>query len=195
MSGRTLRVLLLEDNPEEAQLLAQELSRGDLDCVTTRVDSEESFRRALREFAPDVILSNHSIAHFNAIEALRALRACRPSAPLIIVSASLDERMAVECMRSGAEDIVLKENLHRLVPAISAALAVREPLERLSPRQLEVLCLVAEGLTTRQIACRLELSAKTVETHRGEIMKRLGIHNVVGLVHYALRLSLVIPEQ
>jgi DNA-binding NarL/FixJ family response regulator len=68
---------------------------------------------------------------------------------------------------AGAENLVLRTNLERLVPAALAALWVRHPLKRLSPRQLEVLRLVTDGWTTREIAQRLRLSVKTVETHRG----------------------------
>jgi DNA-binding NarL/FixJ family response regulator len=195
MSGRPLRVLLLEDNAADTELLAAELAKSGFACLTMRVETDESFKSALREFAPDVVLSDHSLAQFNAVDALSVLRQLRPTAALIVVAGALNERVAVECMRAGAEDLVLKENLSRLGPAIAAALAARESLERLSPRQLEVLGLVAEGLTTRQIARRLKLSAKTVETHRGEIMKRLGIHDVVGLVRLAVRLGLVPPEK
>ncbi|MDQ3672943.1 MAG: helix-turn-helix transcriptional regulator, partial [Gemmatimonadota bacterium] len=75
--------------------------------------------------------------------------------------------------------------------SITDALAIRGPLYKLTDRQIEVLKLVAEGLRTRDIAKRLGLSVKTVESHRGEIMKRLGIHDVVSLVRYAIRVSLI----
>jgi DNA-binding NarL/FixJ family response regulator len=116
------------------------------------------------------------------------------TAPLIVVSNVIDEQTAVASLRAGAEDIVLKRHLARLGSVIEAALSVRRRLGKLSPRQLEVLQHVAEGHTTREIAGRLKLSAKTVETHRGEVMKRLDIHDVVGLVRYAVRIGLVAPE-
>jgi DNA-binding NarL/FixJ family response regulator len=77
------------------------------------------------------------------------------------------------------------------VASITDALAIRGPLYKLTDRQVEVLKLVAEGLRTRDIAKRLKLSVKTVESHRGEIMKRLGIHDVVSLVRYAIRVGLI----
>ena len=97
-------------------------------------------------------------------------------------------------MRAGAEDFVLKANLGRLAPAIEAALSVRRRLEKLTQRQIEVLRLMSLGHTTPEIARLLGLSAKTIETHRGEIMKRVGIHDIVGLVRYAIRVGLVPPE-
>ena len=86
---------------------------------------------------------------------------------------------------------VIRSNLERLVPAALAALWVRHPLKRLSPRQLEVLRLVTDGWTTREIAAQLSLSVKTVETHRGAVTQRLGIRDVASQVRYAVRVGLV----
>jgi DNA-binding NarL/FixJ family response regulator len=194
MSDKGLHVLLLEDVPADAELVIEELARGGGRVVAKRVDSAAAFRRALEEFAPDVVLSDHVLAQFDAIAAIKLLRTMRPTVPLIIVSGTLDASDAVAFMRAGAEDLVLKGNLGRLGMAVTAALVRRESLTRLSARQLEVLGLVAEGLTTREIARDLGLSAKTVETHRSDIMKRLDIHDVVGLVRYAVRFGLVRPD-
>jgi DNA-binding NarL/FixJ family response regulator len=194
MSAKTLRVLLLEDDPADADLVAETLLRGGMSVVTTRVDSKESFTQALREFAPDVVLSDHALGQFDARAALAVLQSIRPTAPLIVVAGALDAHTAAACVRAGAEDFVLKGNLTRLAPAIEAALSVRRRLEKLTPRQIEVLRLMAAGNTTPEIARELGLSAKTVETHRGEIMKRVGIHDIVGLVRYAVRVGLAPPE-
>jgi DNA-binding NarL/FixJ family response regulator len=191
---RALRVLLLDGNLTDAELIEAQLRRTGMKVITQRVDSAQAFTSALREFAPDVVISDHSLAQFNTQAALEVLRAVRPTAPLIVVSGVIDEQTAVASVRAGAEDIVLKHHLSRLGSVIEAALSVRRRLGKLSPRQLEVLQHVAEGHTTREIAGRLKLSAKTVETHRGEVMKRLGIHDVVGLVRYAVRIGLVPSE-
>jgi DNA-binding NarL/FixJ family response regulator len=98
---------------------------------------------------------------------------------------------AVSCLRAGAEDIVVKKHLKRLPEAIAKAMEKRVALTKLTSRQIEVLRLVAEGHRTRQIAERLKLSVKTVESHRGEVMKRLEMHDVVSLVRYALRVGLI----
>lgn len=193
-TSRTIRILHLEDRPADSQRVKNELERAGLKVVVARVESPDSFKAALTEFAPDVVLSDHQGLPFNARAALAVLQAVRPATPLILVSTSLDERVAVEYLRAGAEDIVLKRHLDRLGPAIEAALSVRRRLKKLTPRQLEVLRLVVMGHTTREIASRLELSAKTVETHRGEVMKRLGLHDVVRVVRYAARVGLVPPE-
>ena len=148
----------------------------------------------MREFKPDVVLCDHSSSVFDARAALVAVQTYRPAAPTILFTNDIDEQTAVTTVRAGAEDIVLKRNLGRLSSAIEAALAVRRRLRQLTPRQLEVLRLVTAGHTTREIARRLKLSAKTVESHRGEVMKRLGMHDVVALVRYAIRVGLVPPD-
>jgi DNA-binding NarL/FixJ family response regulator len=191
---RQLRILLLEDRAADAEMVVAAIEQAGLAAAYERARSEREFTAALRTFAPDIILSDHSLARFNAPAALDVMRAERSSAPLIVVADALDEGMTVKCLRAGAEDIVLKTNLSRLAPSIMAALQARATLRDLSPRQLEVLRLVAQGFTTREIARRLKLSAKTVDTHRGELMKRLGIHDAIGLVRFALRRGLVAPE-
>jgi DNA-binding NarL/FixJ family response regulator len=192
--SKSLRILLLEDSAADGDLISTELERAGLNALVKRTDSRDDFARALREFNPEVILSDHGLPQFSATAALRLVQMVRPTAPVIIVTGSLDEQSLMGAIRAGAEDLVLKSNLRRLRPAIESAISSRRPLEQLSPRQIEVLRYVAEGQTTREIAARLQLSVKTVETHRGAIMKRLGIHDVVGLVRYALRVGLVPSE-
>jgi DNA-binding NarL/FixJ family response regulator len=159
--------------------------------VVERVNSEQSFTAALHSFAPDVVLSDHSLSQFDSLAALEILRAVRPTAPFIIVTGAVTGAETSAAIRAGAEDLVLKSSLSALDGAISDALTVRRPLQKLSERQLQVLRLVAEGRRTREIANQLGLSVKTVESHRGEIMKRLCIHDVVTLARYAIRVGLV----
>ena len=188
---KPLRILLLEDSETDTELIRHELRRSGLPAVTERVDSGPAFALALRDFAPNVVLSDHSLAQFDAQEALTLLRKVRPATPLIIVTGTLVGEVTVACLRAGAEDVIIKENLQRLAASITRAVHLRRPLDKLTPRQIEVLRMVAEGHRTREIAACLKLSVKTVESHRGEIMKRLAIHDVVGLVRYAMRVGLV----
>jgi len=185
------RVLLLDDNASDAELIARELRSSGMTPIVKRVDSKEAFDIALREVVPDAVLSEHSVARFDAPTALDRLRSMSPTTPLIVVTAAVHVDKAVACLRAGAADLVLKDNLRRLPAAITEAVTTRRPLEKLTPRQIEVLRMVAEGYRTREIATRLGLSVKTVESHRGEIMKRLAIHDVVGVVRYAMRVGLV----
>jgi DNA-binding NarL/FixJ family response regulator len=94
-------------------------------------------------------------------------------------------------LHDGPDDLVFKTNMGRLPSAIETAISARRPLSRLSARQREVLLSVAEGRSTRAIADRLGLSIKTVESHRGAMMRRLGLHDVASLVRYAVRMGLV----
>jgi DNA-binding NarL/FixJ family response regulator len=192
--SRTLRILHLEDSETDVERVKAELACAGVKTLSERVSTADGFTAALREFKPDVVLCDHAHAAFDARTALTALQTHRPAAPLILVSSAVDEQTAVAAVRAGAEDIVLKRDLSRLNSAIEAALAIRRRLRKLTPRQLEVLRLVAAGHTTREIARRLKLSAKTVESHRGEVMKRLAMHDVVALVRYAVRVGLVPPE-
>lgn len=186
-----IRILMLEDSAAEAELIRHELHRAGLQILVERVDSEDTFSAAIRNFAPDVVLSDHSLGQFNSCMAQDILRELRPTAPFIIVTGAMTGAQSVAAIRAGAEDLVLKAYLGRLAASITEALAVRRPLHRLTDRQVQVLRLVAEGHRTREIATQLGLSVKTVESHRGEIMKRLKMHDVVSLVRYAMRVGLV----
>jgi DNA-binding NarL/FixJ family response regulator len=201
MNLRPLRVLLLEACPEDAALTTQALSRAGLRVVTERVASEDAFSRAVQEFSPDVVLAEQIlpqldpvVPQLDAVVALGVLRAMRSAAPVIVVAGALDPASVVAAFKAGAEDVILKSDLSGLGAAVAAAVAVRQPLQGLSPRQREVLRLMADGRTTRAIAQLLAISVKTVEAHRGELMRRLGIRHVAGLTRYAMRVGLVAPD-
>ena len=182
---------MLEDSETDAELIRHELGRAGLTALTSRVDSEGDFEVALRDFAPHVVLADHSLARFDGRAALALLRKVRPATPLIVVTNLPHSDNTAAYVRAGAEDLITKTDLSRLATSIIEAVRLRRPLERLTSRQIEVLRMVAEGHRTRDIATRLKLSIKTVESHRGEVMKRLGIHDVVGLVLYSVRVGLV----
>ena len=185
---------MLENSEADAELIKHELTRAGLTPVTKRVETEDAFESAIPEFAPDIVLLDPASAPLDARTALRFLRRLRPITPLIVVS-SLNGEKTVASVRAGAEDVILKSHLGRLPTSISRAVSIRRPLHRLTPRQIEVLRMVADGHRTREIATRLKLSVKTVESHRGEVMKRLEMHDVVSLVRYAFRVGLIsIPD-
>ena len=188
---KPLRVLLLEDNQADAALISHELQRSGMRILLAQVDSAESFTAALKSFAPDVVLSDHSLAQFDSGAALEVLREVRPTAPFIIVTGNLIGSQVGAAIRAGAEDVILKTNMRGLEASISNALSARRRLHALTDRQIQVLKLVTEGHRTREIAKRLGLSIKTIESHRSEIMKRLRIHDVVSLVRFAIRVGLI----
>ena len=108
---------------EDAELAIRELRRAELDCETRKVDSEPAFRVALAELNPHIVLADYTVPGFGGMAALEILQAESPGIPLIIVTGSLDEETAAECIKAGAADYVLKTNLTRLGPAVRSALA------------------------------------------------------------------------
>jgi DNA-binding NarL/FixJ family response regulator len=185
-----LRVLLLDENPRDAELVTHALRTAHPGCSVLRVDNEPAFVDALSAFDPDVVLADQAATRFDACDALTMVMARSPGVPFLLVSDTF-EQTALRCLRNGAADFVRKSDLPRLSSAIRAALEMRASLRTLSKRQRQVLQLLASGSSTREIAKRLGVSVKTAETHRGQAMKRLKIHDVPGLVRYAVRVGLV----
>jgi DNA-binding NarL/FixJ family response regulator len=187
---RGLRVLLLEDDHRDAELVIHALEADEPGCTVLRVDSRSAFTRALETFGPDVILSDHGVGDFSALDAFYLAQARRLTAPFLLVSGAF-EQTAADSLKAGAAEFVHKRDLPRLSSAIRTAVELRAPLRRLSQRQHQVLQLVASGYSTREAAERLQVSVKTVETHRAQVMKRLEIHAVAGLVRYAIEVGIV----
>jgi len=184
-------VLLLQNSEANPEIIVRELRGAGMEVHPAVADNAESVKSALGQFEPDVVLTDYVPGSFGACEVLDVLRYESPETPLIVITESVTGAAAVACLRNGAEDIVITKNVRRLPSAIAAAIERRSPLAKLTSRQIEILRLVAEGRRTREIAEQLQLSVKTVESHRGEVMKRLGMHDVVSLVRYALRVGLV----
>jgi PAS domain S-box-containing protein len=124
-----LHILLVEDLPTDAELIERELRRAALNFSLRRVDTRESFLTVLKEFKPDLILSDYSMPTFDGLSALRLAEELAPGVPFIIVTGSINEEVAVECMKAGAIDYVLKERLARLGPTIQRALEKKRAKE------------------------------------------------------------------
>jgi PAS domain S-box-containing protein len=116
--NRTLRVLHVEDSERDAALLTRHLSRAGYELISERVEGPEAMRAALESQECDVILCDYSMPHFNALSALALLKEMEVDLPFIIISGTVGEAVAVEAMRSGAHDYLMKDNLVRLAPAI-----------------------------------------------------------------------------
>ena len=123
------RILLVEDVPAYAELVEYELRRAGVGATTRRVDTEADFVRALREFKPDLILSDHSLPAFRASEALQLAERVAPGVPVIIVTGSLDEETAADYIKAGAADYIVKHHLERLGSAVLRALALKHAHE------------------------------------------------------------------
>src|SRR3989440_81556 len=120
-----LRILLLEDVPADAALIERHLTKSGLDFVSQRVDTRARFEQALREFVPDIILSDHGLPGFDGSAALELVNERFPTLPVILVTGSLNEEKAVEFMKAGAADYILKDHLTRLPEAIQRAIRER----------------------------------------------------------------------
>lgn len=123
---RPLRFLMLEDNRDDAELLEFELEEAGFDYVSRKVMTEEEFLCELREFLPDIILSDYDLPTYSGAKALAAARTICPNVPFILVTGAISEDRAIDTLTSGAKDYVMKTRLHRLVPAIKRALAEAE---------------------------------------------------------------------
>ena len=124
--GKPLHVLIVEDSEDDALLTIRALKKGGYKLVYERVEDAEAMRKALREKTWDVILCDYRLPHFNGLAAIALLKDTGIDLPLIIVSGAIGEETAADCMRYGAHDYIMKNNLTRLVPAIERELKEAE---------------------------------------------------------------------
>src|ERR1700722_629684 len=130
-----LKLLLIEDNPPDAEILARQLRREQLNFSIHRVETEAGFLSALSDCPPDLIVSDFSMPQFSGMRALELASAHTPETPFIFVSGTIGEERAIDALRRGATDYVLKSNLSRLSSAIERAL--REAALRAERRHSE----------------------------------------------------------
>lgn len=185
--------------------------------ITEAADGAEALALAL-SMQPDIVLMDISMPGLNGIETTRRLARECPGCKIVMLSMHRDEERAVQAIRAGASGYLIKDvaveevalaiaavmrgevfispSLSAVVtPLLASSDQVRSPLEMLSPRQLEILQLIAEGQSTKEIGYRLQVSGKTVETHRRLLMQRLGIFDVAGLARFAMRSGLVTADR
>jgi PAS domain S-box-containing protein len=124
-----MEILLLEDSADDAKLVELELHRAGLKCRFQHVCDGKSYVTALKNYLPDLILSDYTLPQYDGMAALRDAAMLAPGTPVIIVTGSINEETAVECMKAGAADYVLKPNMARLVPAIHTALERKKVLQ------------------------------------------------------------------
>ena len=120
--NKPLRILILEDNAADAELMESELRKAELEFSARRVHSRDEFLKALADSPPELVLSDYAMPGFSGLEALKRLREQYADLPVIFVSGTIGEEEAVELMRLGATDFVPKTRLDKLVPAIQRAL-------------------------------------------------------------------------
>ncbi len=211
----TIRVLLCDDHRIFREGLRTLLEKNPgLSVVGEAGDGPGAVKKA-QELAPDIVLMDISLPNLNGIEATRRILALRPQVKVIVLSMHSDPRFVREALTAGASGYLLKDSaFEELLTAVAAVAAGQDYLSPaiahivvagcvrgstagdaaasvLTSREREVLQLLAEGRSTKQIALHLGLSAKTVETHRMQVMKKLDIHSIAGLTRFAIREGLV----
>ncbi len=213
----SLRVLIVEDHALVRAGMRALLQKIDgIEVVADVGDGWEAVK-CVQTAAPDLVLMDIAMPGLNGLDATSRIVKESPTTRVILLSMHANEEYFQQALQSGASGYLLKgaelaelemaiKTVGRgetyLTPVVAkyAIEAYREksegpsgPLAKLTMRQREILQLVAEGQTTKDIAQLLNLSVKTVETHRAQLMERLDIHDVPGLVRFAIRVGLIQP--
>jgi DNA-binding NarL/FixJ family response regulator len=209
-----IRILIADDHGVVAEGLKHLIeTQADMQVVAIAADGREAVRVA-RETQPDVVLMDLSMPELNGADAARAILERDPKCRVIVLSMYSDREYVRRALKAGAAGYVVKRSAAKeVVEAIRAVFGggrylsprvadvviddyadddkAADPLARLSAREREVLQLLAEGRTGAEIAQRLSLSQKTVETYRARLVEKLGIRDVAGLVRFAIQRGLV----
>ncbi|HZC68486.1 MAG TPA: response regulator transcription factor [Nitrospirales bacterium] len=205
-----LKILLADDHQIVRQGVKQLLTREGYSVVGEAADGREAVRLA-RELCPDIAVLDLGMPLLNGVDAARQILKVSPSTKPILLTFKKEVPYVIEAFRAGAKGYVLKTHgasdlfeairkvacgtvyispdLAEIVPQIWAKDSTDEPI---TPREREVLQLIAEGKTTKEVAVLLGVSFNTAESHRNRIMKKLNIHETAGLVRYAIRLGLTL---
>jgi signal transduction histidine kinase/DNA-binding NarL/FixJ family response regulator len=120
--NNTIRILLVEDNPADADFSLREIRKGEIKFVSSIVETESNYIKGIKEFLPDIILSDYSLPQFTGMKALKIRNKIVPEIPFIIITGSNNEGIAVECMKAGANDYILKNAISRLPFSIREAI-------------------------------------------------------------------------
>ncbi|MEK6804436.1 MAG: response regulator transcription factor [Nitrospirota bacterium] len=211
----TIRVLLADDHRLMRAGLRALLKSLELVQVVAEAGNGHEAIQLAEQHQPDIVLMDIGMPELNGLEATARMVKLTPAPRIIILSMHANEEYVRRALQAGAAGYLLKgaepaelelaikavmRGETYLTPAVSKQvvqnyLHPREMktsnIQELTPRQREVLQLVAEGHSTKDIAQKLNLSTKTVDTHRTELMQRLDIHDIAGLVRYAIRVGLI----
>jgi len=213
-NGKRIRLLLADDHPVVRRGLVSCLERqAHLAVVGEAADGQEALCKA-RELQPDVLLTDMDMPHLTGLAVTEALHKELPKIKVLMLSTQTSAEFVLRCAQAGANGYVLKQSSpEEFIQAIEtvhagqsffspdvARLALSElvgangcgvELSALSSREREVLTLIAEGLCNKEIACRLNIGTRTVETHRERLMRKLNIHSIAGLTRFAIAKGLI----
>ncbi len=213
----TVRILMVDDHALVRAGLCRLIQEVDGVEIVGEASDATAALKIVEASNPELVMMDIGMPDINGLEATAKIKAIFPEVRVIIVSMYCSEEDVLQALRSGASGYLLKNSAPtEIALAIDAVMSggvylspqvsksvVDGYLDRvkinsqssgtLSPRQREVLSLVAQGLSTKEIARRLGISGKTVETHRTQLMARLDIHEVAGLVRYAIKAGFIHP--
>lgn len=180
-------------------------------------NGREAIEKAVKH-RPDVVVMDFGMPELNGVEAARRIRRELPSTEILILTMHDSEQLAREALDAGARGFLLKTDSKRYLVAAVEALAEHKPFlapgvsamllnaylrpgdskevgvlskDRLTPREMEVLQMIAEGKSSKEVADRLLISVKTADAHRANLMNKLNLHSISDLVHYAIREKIV----
>ena len=117
-----LKILHLEDIATDAELVERELKKGNIQFEKLVVGNKAAFEKAFNEFNPEIVLADHTLPSFDSLEAIKMMKQKGLKIPIILVSATVSDEFAVEVMKAGADDYILKDRLHRLPQAVLSAM-------------------------------------------------------------------------
>jgi two-component system nitrate/nitrite response regulator NarL len=213
-SGKVIRVLLADDHPVVRKGLGSCLAHAEqVVIVGEATDGQEALRK-VKELAPDLVLMDIEMPLLNGLTAADILRKENPAVKVLLLSMHNDSDFVIRILQSGARGYILKQApTEELIKAIEmihagetyfsqdvARLALNQFVRgqgdgphagQISAREREVLIAIAEGLSNKEIACRLGVGVRTVETHRERIMRKLNIHSIAGLTRFAIAKGLI----
>ncbi len=215
--GRPIRILVAEDHAIVREGVRRLLASEAEFTVVGEAGDGEAAVELTSSLRPDVVCMDVSMPRMNGVEATRRIKAASPEVGVVVLTMHEDEAYVYELMKAGASGYVLKRASARdLVDAVHAVASGhtflhpliarrlvseyeksssrdddRKRFDGLTEREREVVRLIAEGLTNREIAEKLHISVKTVETHRTHIMEKLDLHDRAHLVRYAIRKGLI----
>lgn len=212
-SHEGLRVLLADDHAILLDGLKAILTERNMEVVGEASDGLQAIKLC-EKLAPEVAVVDISMPLLNGIDAAREIRKVSPNTKILILSMHADDRYVLAALRAGVSGYLLKSkaatSLTQAIDAVriggvclspfvskavvDAYLASETPTDPLSVREREVLQLLAEGKTVKEIGDLLMISVKTAESHRANIMHKLGIHDVAGLVRYAIKERIIHVE-
>jgi two-component system, NarL family, response regulator NreC len=204
------RILLADDHALIRQGLKTLLERQGLQVVGEASDGQEALRQAEKS-RPDIAILDIGMPVLNGVDAARELKKSSPSTKVILLTQHDEDQYVIQALHAGARGYVLKSQaaedlVHAigevsrgsvyLSPSVSRTVVdalskTYAPTDPLSGRERQVLQLVGEGMSTKEIAIQLGISVKTAESHRARLMKKLDIHETASLVRYAIRRGLI----